>query len=112
MSKLLKKNYHHLHVLNCCRPNQRNSFLKTCQRDFIHCLCEICYNILRGNVPVSNIDRKKLEKYKTTIRLLATKRGYSFHHKKRAIIQKGGFLPLILPTILAIASELIPKLLL
>ena len=85
------------------------SIAKSASPDLIHCLSEVCYNLLRGAVEISARDKKKLSKYKTHIRKVASK-GTSVK-SKRTLIQKGGFLPSLLaplaPVIGSILSPLV-----
>jgi len=110
MSKLLKKYFHHLHVLKDCGSCQkRKNFVKNCQNDFVKCLCEVCDNLLKGNIPVNKEQRKKLYRHRNTIRFLASRKNKSLALKKRKLIQHGGaFLPILLPPLLTIAAELLP----
>lgn len=106
MSKLLKKNIHHLHVLNCCKKNQRAFLIHSSSEDLLNCICEICHNVLKGNIPLSAQRKQKLKRFQHIIRYLASKK-VKKSDKKQKLTQTGGFLPLILPPLLAIASQLI-----
>ena len=37
------------------------SFLNECSDDEIHCICEACYNILDGNIPMNKNNKLKLK---------------------------------------------------
>lgn len=93
----VRQHYPLLSMLASATPQQRIAILKTASSRQINSICEVCKNVLAGNVPV-NI--KKLKKYKKCIRALATKSTSLNHRKKILINQNGGFLPLILPLIL------------
>lgn len=96
--KKLKKNFNFLRYLSTCSPKQRKLLLDGADESQITCLCEICLNILKGNIP---INVKKLKKYKKAIRILA-KKSTSLKNKKKILkTQNGGFLPMVLPAILA-----------
>lgn len=104
--KKLKGHAHFLQMLARSSLPQRRAILHTANRSQIRCLCEICLNVLAGNVPI-NI--KKLKKHKNAIRKLANK-SIKFQTKKRMLInQAGGFLPLILPAILSGLSGIIGR---
>lgn len=112
MSNRLKNHIHELHTLKSCKPCQRNSYLENASEELVHCLCEVCHNILKGNIPLSKDQLNKLGKHKNLMRRLANVQGKitkkSLKDKKQIIYsQKGGFLPLILTPLLAIASDLI-----
>lgn len=110
MSNRLKRHIHELYTLNHCKPCQRNNYLKNASEDLVHCLCEVCHNILKGNIPLSKEQLNKLKKHKTLMRKLVaiqeTKKNKDLK-QKRQLTQTGGFLPLILTPLLAIAADLI-----
>jgi len=82
-----------------------------CDKDFTHLICEICFNILRKNVPLSSNQISELRKYKRPIKILAD-RTVSLSKKKRLISQKGGgfFLPLLFSTLGPLVIDQISKL--
>ena len=99
MTKLnLRKNYHFLHVLARSRPSQKKALLQSANNVQIKSICEVCLNVLYGNVPVN---RKKLKKYKNVLRALA-KKSTSIQKKKKMLVnQSGGFLPVLAPAIIS-----------
>lgn len=110
MSHLLKKHIHELEVLKSCKKCQRDEFLKKSSPDLIKCICEVCLNILNGNIPLTSEQKKKLESHRNFMRFLVKNKGKNFTTQKRAaIVQKGGFLPLILGPLLTIAASLLTK---
>lgn len=110
-SLLLPKHIHDLKILHRCKECQRRKFLKNAQHSLIHCICEICFNILNGNVPLNIAQKNKLKKHKNFMRYLTrSKNRKLIQQKRKLIIQKGGFLPLILTPLLTIAADLITDL--
>lgn len=100
----LQKNSQYLKLLLKASPKQRRALLRTANKEQIFCLCEICLNILAGNVPV-NI--KKLKKFKNVLRKLA-KSSTKYSVKKNIILkQSGGFLSNILPAIATVLSSIL-----
>ena len=90
---------------------QRNAFLKSCKKHTIYAICEICRNVSRGNLPISNIRKKQLHKYKTHIRNLS-KKSLTLKKRKEILNQKGGFLPsLLIPAVTILAQIAAEKLL-
>lgn len=74
----IRRHSHFLQILARSHPSQRRALLRTASAQQIKTLCEICLNILAGNVP-TNI--QKLKKYKNTLRKLVKKNVVS--NKKR-----------------------------
>ncbi|GFR02865.1 uncharacterized protein TNCT_728081 [Trichonephila clavata] len=104
----IRQHVHLLHVLSAANPQQRNAILKSATNEQIKTLCEICQNVLAGNVPKANV--KRLCRYKRTIRQLADK-SISLARKRKLLTtnQTGGFLPLVLPAVLSFVGGLLGK---
>ncbi|GFT56801.1 uncharacterized protein TNCV_1268881 [Trichonephila clavipes] len=105
----LNRHVHLLHVLAGASPAQRKAILKNASNDQIKTLCEICQNLLSGNIATNNI--KKLCSYKRVIRLLAD-RSVPISRKRKLFTtnrQVGGFLPLVLPAVLSLIGGLVGK---
>ena len=96
-----------LHALQSARPNLRKAILKESDRALIYAICEICENLLLGNIPLTEVQKKKLKSYRTQLRRLA-QRGEGWKKKKDVALQRGGaFLPLLL----SVVSSILPSLL-
>lgn len=98
--KRLTNNKHILHVLKKSNPKLRKAILKNSDKELIETVCEICHNILKGNVPITTKCRSKLKKYKRDIRSLASP-NIKLASKRNIVVQKGGFLPIILEALLS-----------
>lgn len=96
--KNLKRHVHFLQALAHAHPMQRRALLKTAKNDQIESLCEICLNILAGNIPV-NVN--KMKRYKSLLRGLARKTSNVQQKKRMLVNQSGGFLPLLAPAIIS-----------
>ncbi|GFY45646.1 uncharacterized protein TNIN_204381 [Trichonephila inaurata madagascariensis] len=53
----IRQHVHLLHVLSAACPHQRNAILMSATNEQIKTLCEICQNVLAGNVPKANVKR-------------------------------------------------------
>lgn len=86
---------------------QLKGIVKNGSNDFISCLCELVDNILRGKIPLTVSQKRKLNRYKLTLRKLGCK-SVPLTVKKRifANSQSGGFLPFLIPPLLGIAGTL------
>lgn len=62
--------------------------------DFLCCLAECAYNIIKVNVPLSAVYKRNLQKYRTYLRKLSKKK--TSVKKKKEILQTGGFLSALL----------------
>lgn len=103
--KLLKKHIDTVKLLSHGKPSICKGIIKYADTDLIKCLCEICHNVLKGNVPLTSIQKRKLQRYKQTIRGLSSYRKTS-QLKKKQLLQKGGFLGALLPPIIGLLGSL------
>lgn len=85
-----------LALLKASTPRQRKLLVKSATPSQVASLCEVSYNLLRNNVPLSSHRLKHLRRYKKPLRLLANKK-ISLKKKKHYLNtnQTGGFLPLL-----------------
>ena len=90
---------------NCTKLNQ-NDLLKRAKGPFINKICECILNIIEGRVKISKEDLEKLKPYKNLFRKL-TKKNIKIKEKKKLIIQKGGFLQILIPAIISGLASII-----
>ena len=64
--KLMKSNYHALHVLKTARPKLRNAIVSNCDKQLVNSICECVPNVLNGDVKLSGCDKRKLRKHKAS----------------------------------------------
>jgi hypothetical protein len=71
-------------------------------------LNEISVNTVAGKIPLNNQQKKLLRKHKITIKKLAcyTK---NKNRRKKLVLQSGGFLPILIPTVASILTSLLTK---
>ena len=60
MSLRLKNNLHYLKALCKCKPAARKAILEHADRELINCICECIDNILKGNIKISKVHKKRL----------------------------------------------------
>ena len=102
MSKLITKNKKALMLLSKANPKTVKKIILSANKSLISALSEICFNFLRGNIPLSPTHRRKIKKYRKNIKTLA---GRGALKSKRQVLQRGGFLT----TLLGIAAPLLFK---
>ena len=103
---LTKKQLRDLQLIKTCPKALRKDLLKKLPSHSVKAICECTLNVLKGNVPLSTYQKKSLRKYKATLRKIGTKKG-SLFHKKKLIIQSGGFLNILIPAALSVLTGLI-----
>lgn len=83
----------------------RNEALKNCSGDCIHKICEVVYNLLKGNIPLSPSQKRELSTKKHILRKLVKPQS---NKKRRQLLlkQKGGSL---LNLVLRKLLQIVPK---
>jgi hypothetical protein len=87
------------------KPKNRKAFLKGCSKEFVQSICECVKNLLKGHVPLKSSHLKCLARHKQSLRKLALKKTSLTSRKK--ILQKGGFLQLLIPSLISGLGSLI-----
>jgi len=106
---LVPKSYHPmLLALTAAKPKVRNLVLKSLDTGTIRILAQIAANILHGNIPLHPTQRRKLGRFRRVLAILRDKYT-SIEQKRKALIQQGGFLPLLIPIISSIAGALVSR---
>ena len=106
MAERLKRNTAYLEVLSHGTPKQRNAILEGANDDLCKCLSEICQNVLRGCLDLSDEEKIKLKRHKKKLRTLGNNK-IAFSHKKKIIRQSGGFLQVLAGPILGLLGNLV-----
>ena len=106
MSSCLKKNALMLSLLAKSKPKMCKAIIQAADHELITCLCECAQNILNGNVPLCKCHLKHLQRYQKDVRHLVKKR--TSKHRKKKILQRGGFLSALLAPI---AADVLTKIL-
>ena len=98
--KLLKENKHILYVLKKAEPKLRNAILKHVDNVVIKTIHEILFNIIYENHKINKSVLEKIKPYKNIIRNICSPQT-SMKEKRQQLIQKGGFLPIIISSVLS-----------
>lgn len=107
--KRLMDQKHMLYVLKNSKSKLRKNIMKEAHPELIKTLCEICMNTLNGNIKIPIKCRNYLKKYKRTLRRLSFTKA-NIPSKRKLLIQRGGFLPILLGTLLSgILGQIIEK---
>ena len=105
----MKENLCYLQVLAKCKPKIRKIIIEQGPADVATCVCECCYNLLKGTVPLTPNQKRRLSRYKKHLRTLANKK-VSRVKKRRILNQKGGnLLAALLPPVLSVLGSLLIK---
>jgi hypothetical protein len=86
-------------------PKVRRVIINESPKDLVNTLCECVLNILKGNVPLKPIQKRRLSKYKGEMRKLINKR-VSTSSKKR-LLQKGGLFGILAKVLAPLITPLL-----
>ena len=99
MSKArLRRHAPTLGYLANCDKHTAKSIITNAKPQLLHCISDVCYNVLKGNVPLSSKEKHKLQKYKSGMRKIADRK--TTLKARKVLIQKGGFLGALLTPLL------------
>jgi hypothetical protein len=105
MSACVGRNASMLRILCGVKPSVVKAIMKGASPDLIKAISECSLNVLKGNVHLTLAQKKRLCKYKQSLRLLA-KKSTSIKRRKQ-IIQKGGFLGALIKPVLGALGGLL-----
>lgn len=103
------KNAAYLSLLGNTKQKKRRSLLiDYAGKDDIDAICQCIFNVLGGNVKVSNTTFNRLKKHKKTLRYLVNRR-VNDKQRKAVLKQKGGFLPFLIPLAIKLISSFVGR---
>ena len=95
-----------LKLLANCKTKLRKAILLNSDTELVKVIRDCVYNVLKGNVKLKKGDSEKLNKYKSDLLKFVYERG-SIAQKRKFLIQKGGFLPFLIPLAIDTTARLI-----
>ena len=101
----LRKNINELKILSCCSKKLKDNLIKKGNRELIKTIEECVINTLNGNIKLTKKEKEKLLKFKYSLRNLIKEK--KLKEKKKILIQKGGFLHILLPSAITLISEIL-----
>ena len=66
----IKANYHAVQVLKNARLKLRKAIVSNCNKDLLHSISECLLNVLNGNIRVTDCAKRKLKRFKSSLRSL------------------------------------------
>ena len=105
--KRLRKHAHILRALSTTSPGVTKAIVQASDKDLVNTLCECGVNVLKGNVQLSTLQKKKLQRHKSTLRQLANKK--QSLKRKKDLLQKGGFLGALLGPVIGLLGNILQQ---
>lgn len=106
MTARIKRNLPLLKRLVSGSSPQRRIVLQEASDDLIKSIVEIAINTLRGNIPLTKAQLKRLKKEKVVIKKLCNKK-QPLKKKRKTVNQKGGFIGSLLGIAIPFLSDLL-----
>lgn len=104
MSRRISQQSAYLKLLYDCKPKLRKTLIQHAERAQMEALSQIAVNILRGNVSLSEVHKKKLKRYKETIRSLASRR-VSLARKRQFLLKYHALVQLLIKPVIPLLDE-------
>ena len=107
VSKCFRKQGEMLKRLKRMRPKAMKATIKSANRQLVNALCEGSVNVLKGNVPMTPYQKRRLRRYKKDLRALVNRKVSV--KRKKTVLQKGGFLSALLPPLIGVLGSLFTR---
>ncbi len=106
MSQRVRDNLARMKRIQHLKEDKKRKFIEcNCDRKLVECFCECAKNVLKGCVPLTARQFKRLRRWKKTLQTLSIKKP-SLKNKKK-LLQQGGFLGALLPPVLSFLGGLV-----
>ena len=103
----MKGSLPYLQVLVKSKPKLRKLLINNVPEEVITAICECSLNLLKGVIPLTPGQKRRLARHKTHLRALVDKR-VSRKRKRASLNQKGGvLLSALLPPVLTVLGSLL-----
>jgi hypothetical protein len=106
----MRRNLAAIKKLRRMKPADRKKFIKNCDKDFLDAVSECAKNLLKGNLPLTAKQYRKLRTHRNALRILSSRKS-SAEARRRLLQQKGGFIGPLLGPLIGLASTLFGSLL-
>ena len=100
MSEVVKQHGEMLKFLSRAKPPLVKAVVKNASPQLVKTLCECCHNVLKGNVPLTPVQKRRLRRHKANLRQL-TKKKLSVK-KRKQLLQTGGFIGALLGPVIGV----------
>ena len=72
--------------------------------ELVHCICDCVHNVLERNILLTEKEYKRLKRHRYCLRKLVDVK--TSDRKRKQLIQEGGFLGAIFPTLVGLVGRL------
>ena len=95
-----------LNAINKARwdKDECNRIINETGMELVHCICDCVHNVMKGDIPLTEEERKRFNKHRYCVRKLVDAK--TSDRKRKHLIQEGGFLGAIIPTLVGLVGRL------
>ena len=101
----LKSQLDLLKILARPKSKYRKLIIQSADKKLVQAICECIHNVLKGNINISESEKKRLKSYRSVLHELIKKS--TLKTKKKILIQRGGFLEVLLPAVISGIASII-----
>lgn len=101
----MKRHGEMIRLLARAKPPAVKTVIKAASPELVKFLCECSHNVLRGNVPLTTCQKRRLRCHKNKLRAL-TRKKLSFK-KRKQILQTGGFIGALLKPVISVLGSIL-----
>lgn len=93
-----------LKLLHMCPARQRKALIQYVTDEQLEVLFQIAFNILQRNVPMNDVHKKKMKRYRVVIRSLCNLR-VSKARKRQSLLRFDSLIPYLIKPVLHLLDE-------
>lgn len=93
----VKRHAHMLCALAQAKPRQVKQMIAVAEPNLLKTISECSFNVLQGRIPLTRTQKRRLSRYKTALRAIASRRVST--KQRKVLAQKGGFIGALLGTL-------------
>ena len=95
-----------LNAINDVKHDKRkcNRIIDQGGMELVHCICDCVFNILQCNIPLEDEEKERLKRHRHCLIELVKKK--TADKKRKHLIQEGGFLGTLIPTLVGLVGKL------
>ena len=83
---------------------KRNRIIDEGGMELVYCICDCVHNVLQGNIPVNDKEKKILGRHIECLRKLVNKK--TSYRERKHLIQEGGFSGTLIRTLVGLVGKL------
>lgn len=90
---------------SCSKKEQKKILKNKSDKKIIEVIKDIILNLLKGHIQLTEKEKKELKKYKYTLRKIINTKPVC--RSREIIVQKGGFLPVLIPSAITLITTIL-----